>query len=72
MKVGLQEEVMISPWLFNQIDDEEVNARVLKRSKNSVRDLVTENRGQLLADDMVLMAYLCVKLQKLASEFGRV
>ena len=77
LNVGLRQDCLMSPWLFNVYMDcvvREVNVRVLGKGL----ELLSANGGwfeinQLLfADDTALVADSKEKLCRLVSEFGRV
>ena len=77
VNVGLRQDCVISPWLFNEYMDgmvREVNAMVLGKGL----ELLNVNCGryevtlQLFADDTALVADSDVKLCRVVSEFGRI
>ena len=77
LRVGLRQECVISPWLFNLYIDgvvREVNARVLGRGLKLIdgNDKGWELNQLLFADDTVVVADYESKLCQLVTEFGRV
>ena len=77
VNVGLKQDCLMSPWLFNVYIDgvvREMNVRVLGKGQ----DLLSANGGRcdinrlLYADDTALVADSEEKLCRLVSEFGRV
>ena len=74
VNVGLRQGCVMSPWLFMDGVDREVNVRVLGKGLEllSANGCRFEINQMLFADDTALVADSEEKLCRLVSEFGKV